>query len=51
MYRALVGKREGKKVLGLWEYTSTIRIYFQEISLEVVERIDLAQCTASGGFA
>jgi len=49
VYRALVGKLEGKKALGIWEYN--IRIYFQEISLEVVDRIDLAQDTASGGFA
>jgi len=49
VYRALAAKLEGKKALGIWEYT--IRIYFQEISLEVVDRIDLAQDMASGGFA
>jgi len=49
VYRALVGKLEGKKAHGIWE--STISIYFQEINLEVVDRTDLAQDTASGGFA
>jgi len=49
VYRALVGKLEGKKAHGIWEYT--ISIYFQEINLEVVDRTDLAQDTASGGFA
>jgi hypothetical protein len=48
-YRALVGKLDGKKALEIWKYT--IRIYFQEISLKVVDRTDLAQDTASGGFA
>jgi hypothetical protein len=49
VYRALVGKLEGKKALGIWEYT--IRIYFQEISAEVVDRTNLAQDTGSSGFA
>jgi len=49
LYRALVGKLDGKKALGIWKYT--IRIYFQEISLKVLDRTDLTQDTASGWFA
>jgi hypothetical protein len=48
-YMALVGKLDGKKAFGIWMYT--IRIYFQEISLKEVDKADLAQDTASGGFA
>jgi hypothetical protein len=53
VYRALVGKLEGKRVLrrlgSRWEYI--IGIYFQETSLDVVDRTDLADDTASGVFA